>query len=37
MAEPEEIANAAVFLASPGARCVTGATITMDGAKTSTI
>jgi len=37
MASPEDIANAAVFLASDKARYMTGITITMDGATTPVI
>jgi NAD(P)-dependent dehydrogenase (short-subunit alcohol dehydrogenase family) len=37
MAEPEEVANMAVFLASDRASYVTGVTINMDGAVTATV
>ena len=37
MAEPEEIADMAVFLASDRASYVTGVTINMDGAVTATV
>jgi NAD(P)-dependent dehydrogenase (short-subunit alcohol dehydrogenase family) len=37
MALPEDIANAAVFLASEKASYITGITITMDGAATAVI
>jgi NAD(P)-dependent dehydrogenase (short-subunit alcohol dehydrogenase family) len=37
MAQPAEIANAAVFLASPRASYVTGVVLTMDGAMTPVV